>query len=139
MKKILLDTNIVLDIALERGEFFKKAKNVVGLIYQKGIPIYVTATTITDIYYLLKKDKGHQSTIDFLINIFDFVDIAGVDKTAIINALNSGMNDFEDSVQTETAKQHDISVIITRNKKDFENSGLQIFSPDEYINKQKNN
>jgi hypothetical protein len=48
------------------------------------------------------------------------------------------MKDFEDAVQTETAKQNDINVMITRNKKDFRNSILDIYSPDEFINKIKN-
>ncbi len=45
------------------------------------------------------------------------------------------MKDFEDAVQTESAKLNGIEIIITRNKKDFKNSGLTVLSPDEYINK----
>lgn len=139
MKKILLDINIVIDIALERREFYEKAKEIVEILYLKEIPIFVTASSVTDIYYILKKKKGHLHTINFLKNFFVFADIAGVNKTTIIGALNSEMKDFEDAVQSETAKLNDISVIITRNKKDFENSDLEIYNSDEYINVLKNN
>jgi len=133
MKKLILDTNIILDIALERREFFEDAKKIMMLISQKDFSPYVTATTITDIYYILKKSKGHQTTIDFLSGLFNFIDIAGVTKDAVLNALTSVMPDFEDAIQAETAKSNDISAIITRNYSDFEHSGLQVYTPDEFI------
>jgi len=82
---------------------------------------------------LLKKKKGHSNTINFLKNFFVLVDIAGVDKNIIIAALKSDMKDFEDAVQFESAKYNKISIIITRNKADFVNSEVSVYSPDEYI------
>ena len=133
MNKILLDTNIILDIALERREFFEKSKELMLTINKLCIPSYVTATTVTDIYYILKKSKGHQLTITFLKNLFDFIDIAGVSKEVIVSALNSELTDFEDAVQTECANQNDITIIITRNIADFKKSNLEIFTPSEFI------
>lgn len=135
MKKLILDTNIILDIALERREFFEDAKKVILLIRHKEISPFVSATTITDIYYILKKSKGHQHTIAFLNGLFNFVDIAGVTKDAVLSALTSVMPDFEDAVQTETAKFNGINAIITRNYSDFEHSGLQVYTPDTFIQK----
>ncbi|MDP3435215.1 MAG: PIN domain-containing protein [Bacteroidota bacterium] len=134
MNKILLDTNIILDIALERREFFEKSKELMLTINKLSIPTYVTATTVTDIYYILKKSKGHQLTISFLKNLFDFIDIAGVNKEVILSALNSELTDFEDAVQAECAGQNDINIIITRNIADFKKSKLEIFTPSEFIN-----
>lgn len=133
MNKILLDTNIILDIALERREFFEKAKELLLTLNKLSIPSYVTATTVTDIYYILKKSKGHQLTISFLTNLFDFIDIAGVSKEVIISALNSEITDFEDAVQTESARQNSINIIITRNIADFKKSKLEIFTPSDFI------
>jgi len=133
MNKILLDTNIILDIALERREFFEKSKELMVTINQLSIPSYVTATSVTDIYYILKKSKGHQLTISFLKNLFDFIDIVGVSKEVIISALISELTDFEDAVQTECASQNDINIIITRNITDFKKSKLEIFTPSEFI------
>jgi len=133
MNKILLDTNIILDIALERREFFEKSKELMMTLNKLNIPSYVTATTVTDIYYILKKSKGHQLTISFLKNLFDFIDIAGVNKEVVIRALNSELTDFEDAVQTECASQNDINIIITRNIADFKKSKLVIVTPSEFI------
>lgn len=133
MNKILLDTNIILDIAFERREFFEKSKELLLIINKLSIPAYVSATTVTDIYYILKKSKGHQLTISFLKNLFDFIDIADVSKEIIFSALNSELTDFEDAVQTECAEQNEINVIITRNIVDFKKSKLKIFTPSEFI------
>lgn len=133
MKKVILDTNIILDIALERREFSEDATKVLVLINQRRIKSFVTATTITDIYYILKKSKGHQQTIKFLTGLFDFIDIAGVTKDVVIAALTSDMSDFEDAVQTETAKYNEIDTIITRNYSDFEYSGLEVYTPVKFI------
>ena len=135
MKKIILDTNIILDIALERREFFEDAKKVMILINQNGLSPFITATTITDIYYILKKSKGHQPTIAFLSGLFNFIDIAGVTKDVVLTALTSVMTDFEDAIQVETAKLNGIDAIITRNDSDFEHSGLQVYTPDAFIQK----
>lgn len=134
MNKILLDTNIILDIALERRDFFEKSKELMLTLNKLNIPSYVTATTVTDIYYILKKSKGHQLTISFLKNLFDFINIAGVDKEVVIRALISELTDFEDAVQTECASQNDINIIITRNTADFKKSKLVIVTPSEFIN-----
>ena len=139
MKKILFDTNVVLDLALQRIEFGEKAKELIKMVLKKKIEVFVTSSSITDIYYVLRKAKGHNEAIEFLRSFFKIVNIVGVDSETILDALYSGMKDFEDAVQTEAEIQNNINIIITRNKKDFKSSGLEIFSPDEYINEMKNN
>lgn len=138
MKKVLLDTNIILDIALERDEFVKKSVELLLLINKLEYKAFVTATTVSDIYYISQKLVGHDKTINFLTNLFEHIKIAGVETMIILNALKSNIKDFEDAIQIETAKQNDIRVVITRNKKDFEKSDLEIYTPNEYINKLKN-
>ncbi len=134
MKKILIDTNIILDIALDRKPFVEKSIEFIRLIAKNNIEAFVTATTVTDIYYVTHKKTGHTKTIGFLKNLFMFMKIAGVDSVSILNALNSDMTDFEDAVQCETAKQKNIQIIVTRNQSDFKDSGLKIYSPEEFIN-----
>lgn len=58
MTKVLFDTNIILDVALKRQPFFEDALELFRLIDRKDIVGYVTATTITDIYYISRKEKG---------------------------------------------------------------------------------
>lgn len=133
MRKILIDTNIVLDFALQRHEFGEDAKRLMLFIAKNKLIAFVTASSITDIYYVLRKAKGHKDSIGFLKNFIKLIKVTGVNEEIIIEALNSNMLDFEDAVQNETAKQNDIATIITRDKKDFEGSGLEVYTPGEYI------
>lgn len=139
MSKILIDTNVIIDIALEREPFVNDAKEIIKLIDKQQIEAYISATTVTDIYYITKRKTSHEQVINFLENLFVFVRVLPINENIVKKAMKSESKDFEDAIQIETSKQNDIGVIITRNKKDFENSGLQIFSPDEYINNLKNN
>jgi len=131
--KILLDTNIILDIALNRQGHSEKAKELIYFLNQKEIPFFVTATTVTDIYYVLKKSDNHTSALEFLQNFLLYADVAGVDKTIIIKALKSGLNDFEDDIQIQSAVFNQISTIVTRNKSDFKTSEVEVFTPEEFL------
>jgi len=134
MKKILVDTNIILDFALQRQDFGEDAKNLLLFLVKNQIKGFISASSITDIYYVLRKAKGHEDSIIFLKNSLNIIKVIGVDEEVIINALNSEIKDFEDAVQCETAKQNDIKIIITRNKTDYKYSGLKIYNPSEYMN-----
>jgi predicted nucleic acid-binding protein len=133
MKKVLFDTNIILDIALKRNPYFDDASRLFKLIDKKIISGNITASTITDIYYISKKEKGHIETLNFIINLIKVVDVIGVDKEVILNAIASEMKDFEDAIQASAAKLNDIDVIITRNKSDFKDTSLLILTPAEFL------
>ena len=68
MIEILLDTNIILDIALKRTPFFNKSSELFKIIEEKKIIAYINATTITDIYYISRKEKNHKTAIEFIKN-----------------------------------------------------------------------
>ena len=134
MKKVLLDTNVIVDIATRREPFFEYSSKVFELTVEKKIVAYVSASTITDIFYILQKENGKPNTIQFLKELFDYIDILGVDKTIIINSLNSGWKDFEDAVQGNVAIENLLDIIITRNTKDFAKlDGVKILSPFEFF------
>jgi predicted nucleic acid-binding protein len=137
MKRLLLDTNIILDIALKREPHFEFSSKIFDLIDQKRIIAYITASTVTDIYYISGKEKGKEIAINFISNLIEIVDVIGVDKGIIVNALKSTLKDFEDAVQASAAEYYEIEIILTRNKSDFLNSGLEIFTPKELIDNQK--
>ncbi len=133
MKKVLFDTNIILDIALKRHPFFNDAFKLFELIDDKTITGIITATTVTDIYFISKKEKGHQEAIHFLNNLMEVVDIIGIDKEVIMHALELGLSDFEDAVQISASEFNEIKIIVTRNKSDFVNTPLEIFTPKEFL------
>jgi predicted nucleic acid-binding protein len=137
MKRLLLDTNIILDIALKREPHFELSSKIFELIDKKRIIGYITASTVTDIYYISRKEKGNEIAIEFISNLIEIVDVIGVDKSTIVKALKSNLKDFEDAVQVSAAENYEIEIIVTRNKSDFLNSGLEILTPKEIIENQK--
>ena len=136
MKRLLLDTNIILDIALKREPHFELSSKIFELIDKKRIIGYITASTVTDIYYISRKEKGNKIAIEFISNLIEIVDVIGVDKSIIVKALKSNLKDFEDAVQVSAAEYYEIEIIVTRNKSDFLNSGLEILTPKELIDNQ---
>ena len=133
MKRVLFDTNIILDIALKRKPHFDLSAKMFELVDKKKIIAHITASTVTDIYYVSKKESGNETAIQFIINLLEVVEVIGVDKNVIVEAINKGMNDFEDAVQASAAASNEIRIIITRNKPDFSKSGLEVFTPAEFI------
>ena len=136
--KVLLDTNIVLDYILERSQFIENARKMMQLSYDEKIIAYVSASSVTDIYYIVRKLKSKNEALDFLIELLSFVNVAGVDKTVIIRAIKSNFSDFEDAVQNFTAVNSGIDIFVTRNTKDYKNSQLKILNPIQFIEYMQN-
>ena len=130
---ILLDTNIILDLALQRQPYFEEAIAIFKLIDKSNIRACVTASSITDIYYIVKKSKSHNEAIAIVKNIIQYFEIISVDKEIIVRAIESSMKDFEDAIQSFAALSENIDYIVTRNIKDFENSKVLGISPQEFL------
>jgi predicted nucleic acid-binding protein len=123
----------VLDIILERQPFAEQASLLLQIVQKRNLEIFLTATTITDLYYIARKAKGRDTALNFITDLLQIVEIAGVDKDVIVHALNSNMIDFEDAVQESAAKRESIGVIVTRNEMDFRHSALTVYTPDSFL------
>jgi len=134
MMKALIDTNVILDIALKREPFVKDAVSLFQKINEQTIQGFISATIATDVFYLLQRESGKEKALDFLIKLTFIVDILGIDKNIIINALQSGWDDFEDAVQAHAAIENDMDVIITRNAKDYRQvKSVKVLSPADFL------
>lgn len=136
MKRVLLDTNVILDIALMRKPHYASAVAIFKLMDAQRIEASMTASSVTDIYFIAKKEKGHTDAIGFVRGLIQVVHVLGVDRHTIKMALDSDMKDFEDAVQASAASAQGISVVITRNKDDFAASGLDVHTPNEFLSLQ---
>lgn len=130
--KVLLDTNVILDYILKREPFFEHAKAILENSFSGTINSYVSASAITDIYYLIRQAKDKETALTFIEELIQFIKIAGVNHSVILEALKSEISDFEDAVQNSAALHENITHIITRNLKDYKNSNLEIFSPEQF-------
>lgn len=133
MIKAVIDTNVILDVALKREPFFKHSARIFECIDEQSLEGYITASSITDIYYLASKQRDKFVARTFLLNLIRILEVIGVDKDIVIQALESEMPDFEDAIQAFSAKSNSIDLIITRNKADFANSGIKALEPQEFI------
>ena len=134
MIAVLLDTNVIIDFAEEREGFYAAAENVFRITEQKAISRYVSASAVTDIYYVLKKRyKEPRAALSLLKKLLRHLEVIGVDRQTIETAIESEMDDFEDAVQATAAKDLGIDIVVTRDKEGFHNSGMQVFSPEEFL------
>ncbi len=131
--KILVDTNVILDIALNRAPFYEDAAKLLRTARQKEIQLYLTATTVTDLYYIVCKAKDKDSARSFLRDLLAIFEIAAVDRLVVLEALDSDISDFEDAVQSAVARQEFIETIITRNESDFAKARQTILSPRTFL------
>ena len=131
--RALFDTNVIIDIGLERHPFVIDSLNLFDF-FDSGLLIgYLTATTVTDIYYLCKKELGHEKSILFIKSLLSTFEILSVDRNVILNAIEQNSLDFEDSIQSSASEINGLDMIITRNSKDFKSSPTRVLSPSEAI------
>ena len=133
MKRLLFDTNIILDIALKREPHYNDSVAVFLQSDNTSFFGFVTASTITDIYYIAKKEKGHATSIDFIADLIQVVDVVGIDREIIVDAIASSITDFEDAIQSLASSYNNIDFIITRNVKDFVNSEITAITPTDFL------
>lgn len=136
--KVMFDTNIILDLLLDRQPFCEMSARVIDLSATKVIEGYVSASAITDIYYLAYKTiRDKNKVCSLLERLLQIVSVAGVTETEILAALKSDWNDFEDTVQYLTAQNIEVSYIVTRNKKDYLSADIVVAEPQEFFNLMK--
>lgn len=129
--KVLFDTNIILDVLLDRERFVEPSASLVSLAENNIIDGYLCATTITTIDYLIAKATNREkakSSIQKLLSIFQ---IAEVNKDVLLLSTESKFSDFEDAVLHYSGQLAFVDSIVTRNIKDFKKAEYPIYSPDE--------
>ncbi|MBE9030779.1 PIN domain-containing protein [filamentous cyanobacterium LEGE 11480] len=132
--KILIDTNIVLDLILERDPFVEDAIAIFEQIEQSNLEGHIAATTITNIFYLIRKIEGREVALAAIHRLLIGLQFCAVDRQTIETALSLGLKDFEDSIQLACATLNQLDAIVTRDRKDFVGSNLPIYSPTELLN-----
>ena len=135
MEKLLVDTNIVIDLLSKRDDFFQEAQELFTLADNKKVELFVSALTFANTHYLLAKHQKLDEARKTLIKFKVLVEVSELNDKIVELALASDFKDFEDAIQYHTALENGVDIIITRNKKDFKNSKLPIMTAKEYLNK----
>lgn len=136
--KILIDTNVLLDYLLEREPFFEDAKNVILLCIKGKIKGCIAAHSISNMFYILRKDYTTEERRKILFNLCEIFDVEGIDKIKLLSGLvNDNFSDFEDCLQMECAKSYGAEYIVTRNVSDYSVSNIKAIKPSDYLGLQK--
>lgn len=128
---VLFDTNIILDVLQNRQPHAQAATQLFARVERKQIKGYVCATTITTIFYLASKAIGADTAKKQIKLILELFDVAQVDKSVLLAAIQADFGDFEDAVLYKAAQYANIDCIVTRNIKDFKQSKLPVYLPAE--------
>jgi len=131
--QVLIDTNVILDAILRRGEFTRQARLLVRKHEEKLFHGFVSASAITDIYFIVEKEKKRDFALLAIKKVVRMLTVIPVNLEIIETAIDSGMYDFEDAVQAAAAQDFGIDIVVTRDKAGFSNSGLQVYSPEEFL------
>ncbi len=132
MKRVFLDTNIIVDLIADRKPFSKYSIEIFKRAEDKRIKLYTSSHSIATTHYLLKKYLEEKLLREVLQNLLDYISVISVDIDVIKRGLRSKHRDFEDSIQILcAAKIEKIDCIVTRNIKDFRDSEILALTPDE--------
>ncbi|MBK9552831.1 MAG: PIN domain-containing protein [Saprospiraceae bacterium] len=134
MSRLLIDTNIVMDLLSKREKFYDEAAALFSRADKKELVLTITSLTFANTNYILTKLKSAKEAREILRKFKVLVELLNLDDKVTELALSDdSFPDFEDGLQYYSAIENQIDVIITRNKKDFKNSKIPVLSTKEFL------
>ena len=133
MKKIFLDTNVVIDLLDKREPFYKDAVEIFTLAYKKKVTLFVSPMTYATASYLLRKHGKEQIRL-LLRNFRQLSKVTVTNEQVVDNALASSFGDCEDALQYYSALKQKVDAIVTRNVADFTQASIPVLTPSEFLN-----
>jgi predicted nucleic acid-binding protein len=133
IKRVFVDADLILDVALARKPFLESSKLVLALLENYIALGFVTSNEITNIYYILRKSGGDLDARKFISGLIQYLTVISVEHSDIIKALKSDFSDFEDGVQHYAAVRNQCDCIVTRNIEDYNHSEISVNSPVDFL------
>jgi predicted nucleic acid-binding protein len=134
MRRIFLDTNVLIDFLTNRKPFAVDAAKLFDYSLKKKVMIYVSAVSYNNIYYIMRQYCSQAETMKALNELQEWTEAIEVSKEIIRKSLKSDFKDFEDAIQYNCAKNiPKIDCIVTRDTKDFKTSSIPIMNPKEAL------
>jgi predicted nucleic acid-binding protein len=133
VKTVFVDTNVILDVLLKNDGFFQDSLEVFRLAELEAIRAYVSASSLTDIFYIVRKHltiTAARSAVSALLDIFH---VAGIDGDDLRGALNLPISDMEDALQLWCAEKIRADILITRDVKGFSHPSIAVLSPADFL------
>lgn len=131
--RVLVDTNVVLDVLLDRHPFAGAATEVFALVEISRIEGFLCATTVTTVDYLLGQAMTTSGARESLQKLLDLFEVAPVNRPVLDQALRSDIPDFEDAVLEQAGRLVGVDAIVTRNARDFAKSSVTVLDPTQLV------
>ena len=138
--KLFVDSDVVIDFFTDREPHANPASELFELNEQGNVKLYLSAISINNIYYIVRRFLGHKKTLEVVEMLTEMTEIIGTTKKEIIQALKNNFSDYEDSIQYSSALTiKDLDAIITRNIKDYRNSSIAVMTPLNFLKMKEKN
>src|ERR1035437_7673535 len=134
MISFFVDTNVIIDFIADRKPFSKAAAKLFDYSEKSKARIFISSLSYSNIYYVVRQIINPKEMISILHELEAMTETLDVTKSIIKSSLSSDFKDFEDAIQYYTAVSNKkISVIVTRDTKDYKNSDLAVMTPEEAV------
>ena len=133
MEKLFVDTDVVLDLLSGRQPHYKFAAELFSLADIESVRLYVSSLTFANVHYVLSKQLSASESRRLLLRFKTLVTVLPVNDKIIELALSSSFADFEDAIQFYAAIENNISILLTRNLKDFKKATIPVMTPQQYL------
>lgn len=130
---ILVDTDVLIDLALDRQPHAEWSAGLIDRLERRAHMAFVAWHTLSNFYYLVSPAKGKHNARQFLVDLTRFVSVAPADTEALRFAASLQLTDFEDALQVAAARVCGASVIATRNTRDYEQSPIPAQTPQQLL------
>ena len=138
--KLFVDSDVVIDFFTDREPHINPASELFELNEKGSIVLYISALSINNIYYIVRKYLGHKKTLEIVETLTEMTEIIGTTKKEVIRALKNDFKDFEDSIQYSSALTiKGLDAIVTRNIKDYRNSKIAVMTPLNFLKMKEKN
>ncbi len=132
--KLFIDSDVVIDFFTDREPHANPASELFELSEKAEVQLYLSAISINNIYYIVRRYLGHEKTLEVVEELTNMAEIVATTRTEITQALKNDFKDYEDSIQYSSALTIEgLEAIITRNVKDYKNSEIAVFTPSNYL------
>ncbi|AYL99213.1 PIN domain-containing protein [Mucilaginibacter celer] len=134
MKLAFIDSDVLLDVILNRPAFYSASAQILSLPVSGGYNFCTAVHTLINVHYFTKKHLGSEAAIGAIKLLSKQLQVLGEDAKTIDDAIASDFKDFEDAVQYFAAKNAGVDLIITRNIKDYKNSTIPVLTAEQFLN-----
>ena len=133
MNKVFVDSDVILDLLAQRIPHFHFSALLFTFADMKKLELYTSPTVFCNVFYILRKELGIEKANSALRKLRLLIKIIDSSEKTIDCALNSEFSDFEDAIKCYTAQNHQISIIVTRNVKDYKTAGIIVQNPETFL------